>query len=293
VVVSGRAGVGKTALAVHTAHRLTGSFPDGQLYLDLGGAGPGRVDPAFALERFLSALGVDRAAPRDTLAERTALFRSHTARSRMLLLLDNAADEAQVRPLLPGAPSCAVVITSTGGLSGLEGVRRIDLGVLEPDHALELLTRIAGDHLMAADRSAAMEIVQRCGFLPLAVRIAGARLAARPHWNLRRFAERLADERLVLDELVTGDLEIRASLAAGYTRLCPKVRTVCHLLARLSVPEFTAEDCARLMPASHEVAEKVMEQLLDASLIEISAIGVAGQTKYRFTTLVRAFLRER
>jgi DNA-binding SARP family transcriptional activator len=292
-VISGRAGVGKTALAVHAGHRLIEVFPDGQLYVDLRGARPDQVDPACALERFLVALGMERRSLPAAVEERTALFRTRTARSRMLVVLDGACDEAQVRPLLPGSPTCAVLVTSTTGLTGLEGARRIGLDVLEPAHALELLTGIAGHHLISTDRDAALEIVRLCEFLPLAVRIAGARLAAHPHWSLRRFAKRLADENLLLDELRTGDLDVRASLTATYTTLGPEARSASHLLAQQNAPEFTAAACARLMNAAPEIAEKAMDQLLGTWLIEISDIDTAGQVTYRFTPLVRAFLRER
>lgn len=292
VVISGRAGVGKTTLAVHAGHQLTEVFPDGQLYIDLRDCGTGQLDPADALERFLVALGLNRRSLPAAVEERTALFRSHTTRSRMLLVLDGAADEAQVRPLLPGAPTCGVLITSMGALSGLEGARQIALTVLEPADALELLTRIAGDHRISADWEAALEIVEGCGFLPLAVRIAGARLAAHPHWSLRRFADRIADERLILDELATGDLEVRASLAAAYRMLRPGARRACHLLAELPAAEFTAQACARLMVTTVQTAEKVMDQLLIVSLIEVSDVGPSGQLRYRFAPLVRAYLRE-
>ncbi|HSO56430.1 MAG TPA: helix-turn-helix domain-containing protein, partial [Actinomycetes bacterium] len=212
--VAGKAGVGKTALAVHVAHQLRvgGQFPDGQLYVNLRGAEQRPLDPAAVLARFLRALGVRGPAVPEDLEEREAMYRARLADRRVLVVLDNAASEAQVRPLLPGGPGCAVLVTSRRRLSGLEGARLVELEVLTPRQAMELLSRVVGATRTAAEPEAATAIVAYCGYLPLAVRIAGAKLAARRRWSLRRLADRLADERGRLSELSAGDLEVRASL---------------------------------------------------------------------------------
>ncbi|MDQ4094314.1 MAG: NB-ARC domain-containing protein, partial [Actinomycetota bacterium] len=186
VAITGKAGVGKTTLAVHAAHQLRMHYPDGQLFVDLRGVQARPLAPADVLARFLRSLGVNRAAIPEDVEERAALYRSRLADRRLLIVLDNAACEAQLRPLLPGTPGCAVLITSRARLAGLNGSRLVDLDILEFDQAVELLARVAGPLRVAAEPGAAREIVRLCGFLPLAVRIAGARLGARPHWRLER-----------------------------------------------------------------------------------------------------------
>jgi hypothetical protein len=168
------------------------------------------LDPIDVLAEFLRALGVDGAAIPQDLEGRAKLYRARLANLRILVLLDNAADERQVRPLLPGSATCATLITSHVHLAGVEAGRSINLDVLAPDQAVELLGRVAGRERVIAEPEAAQTIAQLCGYLPLAVRIAGAKLAAKRHWRLAMFAERLVDERRRLDELTAGDLEVRA-----------------------------------------------------------------------------------
>ncbi|GAA3784496.1 BTAD domain-containing putative transcriptional regulator [Streptomyces phyllanthi] len=292
MVISGPGGVGKTALAIHAGHQLAGAFPGGQLYANLHASESARADPPHVLAQFLSALGTPRTSLPDSHEGLTALFRSVTAQRHMLIVLDDAADEAQVRSLLPGNPNCAVLITSRVRLTGLEGARRIDVDVFDPEDAGAFLGRVEGRRRTAADPEASAELIRLCGCLPLAIRIAGAKLAARPHWDLRQFATLLSDERRRLDELVAGDLELRASLALSYGTLSQEARAACHMLARLPVPEFTAVTCAELMGVPMRVGERVTEQLLDAWLIKVSRVSPTGQTRYRFAELVRAYARE-
>ncbi|GFJ77564.1 hypothetical protein Phou_017440 [Phytohabitans houttuyneae] len=214
--VAGMGGVGKTTLAVHVAHLASSAYPDGQLYANLRGAEAVALDPSDVLARFLRALGVDaRAIPNDPV-ERAELYRTRLAGRRVLVVLDNAASEEQVRPLLPGAASCAVLLTSRARLTGVEGARWIDLDVFARAEAIKLLGRVAGDARVAAEPDEAAAIVRLCGGLPLAVRVAGARLTARPTWRLAHLSRMLRDERRRLDRLATGDLEVRASLALSY-----------------------------------------------------------------------------
>jgi hypothetical protein len=222
--IAGNAGVGKTTLAVHVAHQLRQRFPDGQLYVDLAGMATRPLDPGEVLIWFLRALGVEAAAVPVCLEERAALYRARLADRRMLIVLDNAADEAQVRPLLPGSPGCRVLVTSRARLSGLSGARLLDPDVLEPGEATELLAQILGHTRVAAEPDQAAAIARWCGHLPLAARIAGVRLAARPRWSLARLAERLADEHGRLQELATADLEVRASVALSYWGLAEQER---------------------------------------------------------------------
>src|SRR5262249_19529753 len=188
IAIRGRAGIGKTTLAVHAAHRLRDRYPDGQLYVHLRGMEASPLTATEVLARFLRSLGVDRMAIPDDIEERAALYRSRLADRRLLIVLDDAACEAQVRPLLPGTPGCAVLVTSRARLTGLGGAQLVDLDIYEPEESVELLARVAGPERVAAEPAAAREIVRVCGFLPLAIRVPGARLGARPHSPLSPLA---------------------------------------------------------------------------------------------------------
>src|SRR5262249_24655994 len=207
---------GEAALAVRVAHQLGPEFPDGQLYVNLRGAEAQALAPAEVLGRFLRALGVEgQCLPRD-VDSRAGLYRSLLADRRMLVVLDNAAGEAQVRPLLPAGASNAVLVTSRARLAGLALSGVIDLGGLQPGQAVGLAGQIVGACRVAAEPEAAAQIAALCGYLPLALRIVGARLAAKPHWRVQRLADRLAAHHRRLDELAVGDLEVRASFALSY-----------------------------------------------------------------------------
>ena len=293
--VAGKPGVGKTALAVHAAHRLRcgGRFPDGQLYVNLEGAQAHPLDPGEALARLLRALGVDGPSIPDALEERAERYRSLLADRRVLVVLDNAAGEAQVRPLLPGSPSCGVLVTSRARLTGLEGARLVDLDVLPLGPAVELLGRVAGHDRVAAEPDVAVAIVGYCGRLPLAIRIAGARLAGRPHWSLAQLAERLADERWRLDELVIGDLEVRTSIALSYRGLHQDARWAFRRLGLLHAPDFPAWVVASLLDIPPSQGEALAEDLVAAQLLEVAGLDRVGQLRYRFHDLVRLFAGER
>ncbi|HEY1620976.1 MAG TPA: BTAD domain-containing putative transcriptional regulator [Streptosporangiaceae bacterium] len=217
-VVAGMGGAGKTTLAVHVAHRIAGQFPDGQLYAGLRGA-TSPLRPADVLARFLRALGAaERAIPADE-AERAAAFRTRLAGRRTLIVLDDVADAAQVRPLLPGTAGCAVIVTSRRALPGLPGAAALTLGGLEPDAARELFGAIVGQQRATAEPDAADQVLAACAGLPLAVRIAASRLATRPGWSIAQLGARLRDERRRLAELTVGDLAIRACFAVSYDAL--------------------------------------------------------------------------
>jgi tetratricopeptide (TPR) repeat protein len=290
--LAGMAGVGKTALAVHAAHRLRERFPDGQLYVDLRGADRVPLDPTGVLARMLRTLGVARTP--DTLEERMDLFRSRLADRAVLLLLDNAVTEQQVRPLLPGSPSCGVIVTSRNHLAGLAGVRLIDLDVFEPAQAVELLARIVGADRVGAEPEVAERLVRLCGYLPLAVRIAGARLAAKPHWALTRLVDRLEDEHRRLDELRLGDMEVRAGVTLSYEALDPAARRALRLLGLLDVPSFGAWVAAAVLGVPPAGAEDLIERLVEAQLLEVTGgSGTSGTDRYRFHDLIRVLARER
>ncbi|MDX2937141.1 AfsR/SARP family transcriptional regulator [Streptomyces ipomoeae] len=292
VVVSGTAGVGKSALAVQAAHRLAGEYPDGQLYAELHGFSE-PVPPAEVLGRLLRALGADP--PEDT-AERGDLFRSLVAGRRILLVLDDAGGEAQIRPLLPGSATCGVLVTSRARLGGLVGARRTDLDVLDHVRGLELLTRVTGPERTPDDPrevAAARRIVQLCGGLPLALRIAGARLATRRHWTPSVLAERLADEHRRLDELAVGDLEVRAGLGLSYRALDESARRVLRRIATLGSADVAVWTVAALADTTEDEAEEILERLLDAQLTDCPGTDQVGQPRYRLHDLVRVYAAER
>jgi tetratricopeptide (TPR) repeat protein/transcriptional regulator with XRE-family HTH domain len=291
--VAGKAGVGKTALAVHVAHQLREVFPDGQLYVNLHGAEPHPLEAAAVLARFLRSLGLDAATIPVDQDEREALYRACLADRRVLVVLDDAASEAQVRPLLPGSPTCRVLVTSRARLTGLEGAQLLDVDILPLDAAVELLARVAGPARITAESDAAAAIVGYCGRLPLAIRIAGARLAARPAWTLARLAERLADEHRRLDELAAGDLEVRASIALSYRTLPEPQQRAFRRLGLLAAPDFPAWVAGALLDVPSERAETLIEALVDAQLLEAGGIDQAGQARYRFHDLLRVYARER
>ncbi len=291
--ISGPAGIGKTTLAVRVAHELRSEFTDGQLFLDLAGIGTDQaVTPSAALGRFLRLLGVD--SPPEALAERAELYRNLLAGRRVLVVLDNAADEQQVLPLLPSGTGCAVLVTSRARLGPSLSAHRLHLGLLEPAEAVALMGQIAGSDRVAAEPEAANQLVGLCGRLPLAVRIAAGRLAARPHWSIRHVAARLADEHQRLDRFTEGHLDVRTSISLSLAGLPADGRSLLCRLGNLDSPELTVRVAAALLNCDHDEAEDLLEELHDAQLIT-----VAGTTdghdrpRFRMHDLVRLFARER
>ena len=289
----GKAGVGKTALAVHVAHQLRPKFPDGQLYVNLRGAEAQALAPAEVLGRFLRALGVEGQCLPQDVDSRAGLYRSLLADRRMLVVLDNAADEAQVRPLLPAGAGNAVLVTSRVRLAGLTPAEVIDLGVLPPDQAVELLGKIVGPSRVAAELEAASQLAALCGYLPLALRIVGARLAAKPHWRVQRLADRLGAHHRRLDELAVGDLEVRAGFALSYQAVGEVERRAFRLLGLLEVPDFAPWMLSALLDVPATEAEEIAERLADAQLLDTVGEDAAGQIRYRCHDLLRLFARER
>ncbi|MDR8408142.1 tetratricopeptide repeat protein [Nonomuraea sp. 3-1Str] len=285
-VICGIGGVGKTTLAVHVAHAADDLFPDGQLYADLRGYTGEATAPESALGAFLRALGIPPDVIPEVPAERSALFRSLLADRRILVLLDNARDAEQVIPLLPGSPGCAAIVTSRVKLADLPGARLFDLDVMEPDEALSLFASVAGPERVAAEHGAAMDVVAACGFLPLAVRIVAARLAARPSWTVASLVPRLADEQRRLDELRVGNLAVEATFALGYGQLDPAQQRAFRLLSLPNGPDISAGAAAAVLSLSPFEAEDLLESLVDASLLEAPAPG-----RYRFHDLLKLFAR--
>ncbi|WP_369170115.1 BTAD domain-containing putative transcriptional regulator [Streptomyces sp. R28] len=284
--VAGIGGVGKTTLAVHVAHQARTAFPDGQLYVDLQGAGARAAEPETVLGSFLRALGTPDSAIPDSLEERAALYRSVLDGRRVLVLLDNAKDAAQVRPLLPGMEGCAALVTSRVRMVDLAGAHLVDLDVMSPEEALSLFTKIVGEERVASEREAALDVVAACGFLPLAIRIAASRLAARRTWTVSVLAAKLADERRRLDELQAGDLAVKATFELGYGALDAAQARAFRLLGLADGPDISLAAAAAVLDLPAEETEDLLEALVDTSLLESAAPG-----RYRYHDLVRLYAR--
>ena len=288
--VTGKAGVGKTALAVRAAHQVSGYFDGGQLYVRLGGTGSAPPGPSAVLATLLVAFGVHPHAIPEDFEARAALYRSQLAARRVLIVLDDVASMAQVRPLLPGSAGSAVLVTSRVQLLAVHTVR---LDVLGQAESVRLLATIAGPARMTAEPDAAAAVARYCGNLPLALRIAASRLARRGQWTVGRLAERLADEGTRLNELRIDDLEARASLAWSYEALDEVQQRAFRLLGLLDVPDFPAWAVAALLDVGLAEAEDIVDSLADVHLVEPAGTDQAGQGRYRFHDLLRVFARER
>jgi DNA-binding SARP family transcriptional activator len=294
-LVAGSGGLGKTSLAVHAAHQVRGSFPDGQLYVDLLGATPHPLPAADALARFLRDLGVDGRQIPVQEDERAARYRTVLAGRRALVVLDNARDAAQVRPLLPGTASCAVLVTTRGRMPDLASTRLVDLDVLDDDEALTLFTRVVGDDRAAAEPEATAELLLACAGLPLAIRICAARLATRSGWTIRAMANRLRDTRRRLDELSVGDLAVRASFQVSFASLPASAPPdgiappdAFRLLGLWHGPSISSAAAAALFGTTEDLAVDALEVLVDAHLVESKS-----PDRYQFHDLLRVYSSER
>ena len=290
--IAGKAGVGKTALAVHVGHQAAGDFPDGQLFVNLGGLGGRRIPASEALVRILRALEVDRAHIPADLDGRVALYRSLVARRRLLIILDDASDEDQVRPLLPSGPGSAALITSRRPLAGLEGTRWLSLHELDEDESVELLARVAGAERVRTEPAAARRIVELSGRLPLAIRIAGAKLVTKPHWPLWELADRLTSEQRRLDELQAGDLAVRTGFSLSYRALDAPSQRVFRALGQLHTTDFPAWVPATLVGRAIGEVEEVLERLVDWQLLNVAGRDPTGRRRYRMHDLLAIFARE-
>lgn len=293
LAVFGKPGIGKTTFAVRLAHGLRARLPDGQLYVNLRGAEAERLDPSMVLAEFLDAVGVPQATLPTGSDARERLYRARLAGRKVLVVLDNAADEAQVRPLLPGDPACAVVVTSRRPLYGLDVSRLLQLDVFDPEQAVGLLASAVGAERVAAELEPAREITRLCGYLPLAIRIVGAKLAAKRHWNLGRMAARLSDERHRLDELHGGDREVRASFQLSYQGRDAVEQNAFRLLGLLTYESFPDWVLAVLLDDPALDAEGLAENLVEAQLVEPDGDDETGEPRFRLHDLLRLFARER
>lgn len=293
-VVMGGAGVGKTALAVHLAHRVAAGFPGGQLYADLHGASRYSA-PEQVLERFLRALGEPANALPPDHDERVALYRQHLADRPVLICLDDVWSEDQIADLLPGGAACSVLVTSRRRLTAIPGALRVELAPFSTEDSVRLLSRVMGDGRAQEDPASAAALALSCGNLPLAMRIAAARLAARPHWTLAAMADRLACSSTPLDELRHGELAVRESVAQTYELLEEPVRRLYRLLGLLETVDFGEWVVGPLLGDVGDVAagpsEDMLAELVEMHLLDVDVVG--GHPRYRFHELIRAFARER
>ena len=287
--IDGVAGAGKTALAVHAAHRLLPQFPDGQLYADFQGYAEGQepAEPGAVLEQFLRRLGLPSEQVPVDLEERSGLFRHMLSRRRVLVLLDNVVKESQARPLLPGAGSSLVLITSRSMLPGLELDYRINLDVLPDNEAIELLTRLIGEARSEAEAEAVRQIVTACGALPLALHIAGQLLSVHPRWPVSRLAEMLADEQKRLDRLAIGDRQVRAAFLVSYQQLTEAEARLFRLLGLHPGPQFSVAAAARLAGIEQSAAAEILERLVLVHLVIED-----DSDRFRMHDLLRLFARE-
>ncbi|MGI5229447.1 ATP-binding protein [Actinoallomurus sp. CA-142502] len=285
--ISGGPGLGKTTLVVRAAESMAGRFPDGRFFLDLRGMDDSPLSPGSALSALLKAFGVaDERIPQDE-GERAAYYRSVLGRRRSLVVLDNAAGESQVRPLLPGDGNSLVLITSRRSLAGLEDVRQLPLTEMPPEDAVEMLRTI-----VRADRAFDIDdldaVAGLCGHLPLAIRIAGNRLLSRPGWTAAQMAGRLADEERRLETLSAGDLHIAAAFAVSYHHLPARARRLFRQLALVPGPDFGAAMTAVLAAMRLDEAEDALEELVELGLLQSPHVG-----RYRLHDLVKLFARAR
>jgi tetratricopeptide (TPR) repeat protein/transcriptional regulator with XRE-family HTH domain len=293
-VIGGTAGVGKTSLAVHFGHQVTGRFPAGQLYLNLRGFGPSDpLTPAAALREFLDALQVPATQIPATIDGQQGLYRSLLAGRRMLIVLDNARDAEQVRPLLPGSAGCMVVVTSRNELTGLaaaNGARRLTLAVFTDTEADELLTRQIGAGRVRSEPAAAQELTELCARLPLALTIAAAQAGSRPRFTLADLATELRDGRSRLDALATGELatDVRAVFSWSYRGLEARAARLFRLLGLHPGPDITAAAAASLAEVSIGEARQLLRDLTRVFLLTEPVSG-----RYALHDLLRVYAAEK
>lgn len=292
VSLNGKGGVGKTALALHVAHAVRHLYPDGQLFLQLHGADGQPTSPMNLMASVLRSLSLPTIALPEDQAERTAVYRSRLGGRRVLIILDDAYSVGQIMALIPGCPSCAMIVTSRNPLSGLAGARHFEVDDLDDASSVELLGRVIGPERMQAEPTAALELVRLCGCLPLAVRIVAAKLAAKHHWTISHMIQRMTDEARRLDELALSGVGIRATLATSYSSLSEPARRLFQRLSLLGTTDFAPWVSAPLLDMNMEAANDLLEELIEARLVEVR-LGEGRSSRFQLHDLVRIYARER
>nr|WP_042187100.1 BTAD domain-containing putative transcriptional regulator [Kibdelosporangium sp. MJ126-NF4]CEL17806.1 transcriptional regulator, SARP family [Kibdelosporangium sp. MJ126-NF4]CTQ90970.1 transcriptional regulator, SARP family [Kibdelosporangium sp. MJ126-NF4] len=286
--VDGMAGVGKTSMAVHAAHQLVSRYPDAQLFIDLHAHTPGHqpLSPATALDRLLRAIGLPGERIPMSLDERSALWRAQLANRRALIVLDNAADTNQIRPLLPGTASCLAIVTSRNRLTSLESANLLSLDVLPADDGQDLFTRVVGDGRPLTEPEAVQDVLRLCGHLPLAIRIAASRLRHRPTWTTAHLASRLRDQQRRLSELHVERHSVNAAFALSYCHLTDEQQRVFRLLGLPPGQDIEPHAAAALTELDRHEAENLLEGLVDAHLLQQTSLG-----RYQLHDLLRLYAR--
>jgi DNA-binding SARP family transcriptional activator len=291
VSLYGKGGVGKTALAVQAAHAVQDRYTDGQLFVHLH-EGDGQPITAYELlGRFLRAFDIPAAAVPNTLDERVSAYRSLLASRRVLVVLDDAESASQLAPLIPGEPTSAVIVTSRNMMSSLEGARHFEITDLDEDTSTRLIGRLLGPERLAGQEAAARELARLCDRLPLALRIAAAKLLERPHWRIEQMVRRMTDESKRLDELAAAGAGIRATLSVTYRSLSIPMRRLLVRLSLIEAPDFAPWICAALLDTDPERADDLLDALIQAHLVE-PQIGEHGEARFRLHDLVRIYARE-
>ncbi|MGW1076006.1 BTAD domain-containing putative transcriptional regulator [Streptomyces sp. NPDC002537] len=306
VVLAGPPGVGKTALATRLAHLMRHTFPDGRLFLRLDGArGPERA-PRELLAELLLSIGVSVSSLPEATVDRAATLRSLLTGRKVLVVLDDARDEAQIRPLLPGIPGCAVLVTTRDRAAGPAGAHLVDVAPLDDKEARDLLGRIVGPQRLALEPGAAERVLDGCAGLPLALRVTGARLASRPDLRVRCLADRLAGEQGTRERQsgtqdttdamtdATPDATtdaVRACVAAGYRELAPEAAKAFRAIGLLPSLEFPGWELAALLDARD--TDRPTDALLDANLVQVVRTDDQGRPRYRVHDVVHAHAAER
>lgn len=292
-IVTGPAGIGKTATAVHVAHLVRHAFPDGQLYVQLGGTKPESRTAGDILYDLLLALGATAGSIPPAADRRAATYRSMLADRKVLVLLDDAADVPLLKHLLATGPGCATLVTSRSRLAGIDGAVTVDLVSPSVAEALQILSVGSGRPLAPDEAEDAREVVEACGLLPLAVHIAGARLAGRPHWSLADLARSLRESPSRLRRLAFAGMSVEGSLDISYRGLQADAARALRLLGLADVPDFVDWMAAALLDRGLDDTAEVVEQLVDARLVEVSGRDRIGQVRYRIHDLVRLYSAER
>ncbi|SDJ04053.1 Predicted ATPase [Actinokineospora alba] len=289
VAIVGQAGVGKTVMAAFAAHQLSEEFPDGCFAVDLRGMDERPLEVRTVFERLLRALGTSSAEIPTSVHGMESLYRSLLAQRRVLVVLDNAAAEPQVRPLMATVPGCRTLVTCRRRLAGLSGVRWLPLEPLAAAQANALLTAIAGEERVSAEPAEARELVELCGNLPLALRIAGDRLVTRPSWSLAHLVDQLRDERKRLTALSAGDLQVRSAFDLSYRGLSERARMVFRRLAVVPGADFGIELVRVATGLTEAEAFRHLDELLEASMVQETPV----EGRFRFHDLLRIFAGER
>jgi tetratricopeptide (TPR) repeat protein len=286
--IGGMAGIGKTELAIYAAHQMAHRFPDGQLFIDLHGYTPGMspLDPGDALDQLLRSLGIPPHLIPEDPQMRAGLYRSRLGGTKTLVILDNASSTSQVRPLLPGDSTCLVLVTSRKRLAGLDDAYSLSLDTLPGTDAIRLLRRVAGRNRVKGDHPAATELVELCGYMPLAIRIVAGRLRRHKLLSIEDIVDQLRDENSRLQYLSDDERNLVAVFSSSYVALPVAEQELFRYLSLIPGPDFDAYAAANLINTEHRRAERLLESLLDHNLLTQQV-----RRRYSFHDLIRMYAR--